>query len=170
MYVYIHIYTRVAFGKDPRIRKTVAGNLEFSRVTATENIVPLSDERAMETTSVRVERGNAKIYPGTISALGSTRYDPRVCVCVYISAFDEGWEILRARKRVQRPRNSQRSLLLSFTRLTEGNPLFASLPILLDLFPFRIKTYFVVNPSCPFPHIFLFGFRADTMFRIRGRE
>lgn len=73
----MYVYT---FEKDPRVRKTVAGNLEFNRVTAAENIVPLSDERAMETTSVRggEGRGSAKIYPGTISAPGSTRYDARV--------------------------------------------------------------------------------------------
>ena len=50
----MYVYT---FEKDPRVRKTVAGNLEFNRVTAAENIVPLSDERAMETTSVRLGEG-----------------------------------------------------------------------------------------------------------------
>lgn len=80
--MYVCTCIRATFEKDPRVRKTVAGNLEFNRVTAAENIVPLSDERAMETTSVRVGegRGSAKIYPGTISAPGSTRYD----ACVYM--------------------------------------------------------------------------------------
>lgn len=123
---------RVTFGKDPRARKTVAGNLEFNRVTAVENIVPLSGERAMETTSARAEGGDAKIYPGTISALGSTR--ARVCVHVRARSMKDGkfYELV----------NEYNDLVThnarSFARLTEGNSrLYRSFSTPLPPFPYQ---------------------------------
>lgn len=123
---------RVTFGKDPRARKTVAGNLEFNRVTAVENIVPLSGERAMETTSARAEGGDAKIYPGTISALGSTR--ARVCVHVRARSMKDGkfYELV----------NEYNDLVThnarSFARLTEGNSrLYRSFSTSLPPFPYQ---------------------------------
>lgn len=74
-----------------------------------------------------------------------------------MSVFDEGWEILRARKRVQRPRNSQRSLLLSVSRLYLS---FSTLPVLRHI---SSLIPLVLSPT-------FFLFPADTMLRIRGRE
>lgn len=77
-----------------------------------------------------------------------------------MSAFDEGWEILRARKRAQRPRNSQRrplaSLLCPPMRIpaAEGNP-----PSLLDRFFSLSVSRHIFAPSSTF---FSLEFRADT--------